>query len=59
MEAIWKQRQKEIENVILNTTHIYSSIRAVAGNAVKPIKQLELTSEADYNLSNRKLLTKS
>jgi hypothetical protein len=42
MEAIWKQRQKEIENVILNTTHIYSSIRGIAGNAVKPIMQLEL-----------------
>lgn len=44
MEAIWKQRQKEIENVILNTTHIYSSIRGIAGNAVKPIMQLELDS---------------
>ena len=42
MEAIWKQRQKEIEKVILNTTHIYSSIRGIAGNALKPIQQLEL-----------------
>lgn len=42
MESIWKQRQKEIEKVILNTTHIYSSIRGIAGNALKPIQQLEL-----------------
>lgn len=42
MEAIWKQRQKEIEKVILNTTHIYSSIRGIAGSAIKPIDELEL-----------------
>lgn len=47
MEAIWKQRQKELANVIINTTHIYSSIRAIAGNSVKPIKQLELTQQID------------
>jgi hypothetical protein len=43
MEALWKQRQKEIEKVILNATHIYSSIRGIAGSAVKSIRQLELT----------------
>jgi hypothetical protein len=45
MEALWKQRQKELEKVILNTTHIYSTIRGIAGNAVKPIAQLELDNQ--------------
>lgn len=42
MEAIWKQRQKQIEMVILNTTHIYSSVKGIAGNAIKKIELLEL-----------------
>lgn len=60
MEAIWKQRQKEIEKVILNTTHIYSSIRGIAGSAIKPIEQLELsntevqTEKAGINLLGKK-----
>lgn len=56
MEAIWKQRQKQIENVIQNTTHIYSSIRAIAGNAVKPIKQLELTIGEESEVSPKFLI---
>ncbi len=59
MEAIWKQRQKEIENVIMNTTHIYSSIRGIAGNAVKPIKQLELPSLPQNITPVRKISSKS
>lgn len=54
MESIWKQRQKELEKVILNTTHIYSSIRGIAGNAVKSIKQLELGSSDHIELSPKK-----
>ncbi len=54
MEAIWKQRQKEIEKVIMNTTHIYSSIRGIAGSAVKSIKQLELSAgELNEKQSNK------
>ncbi len=59
MEAIWKQRQKEIEKVILNATHIYSSIRGIAGNAVKPIKQLELPSHEENGATSRKISSKS
>jgi hypothetical protein len=42
MESIWKKREKQIEKVLLNTTHMYSSIKGIAGNAVADIKSLEL-----------------
>jgi hypothetical protein len=57
MESIWKQRQKQIEKVLLNTTHIYSSIRGIAGNAIGPIRQLELDSEVQNGIQHRKSLT--
>ena len=46
MESIWKKREKQIEKVLLNTTHMYSSIKGIAGNAISDIKYLEL-GEAD------------
>jgi hypothetical protein len=42
MQGIWKKREKQIEKVILNTSHMYSSIRGIAGTAIQPVKQLEL-----------------
>ena len=42
MEKIWKEREKQIEKVLLNTTHMYGSIRGIAGNAIGTIQQLEL-----------------
>ncbi len=42
MEAIWKQREKQISKVIVNTTQLYGSIRGIAGTAIGNIKRLEL-----------------
>lgn len=42
MEGLWKKREKMIQKVLLNTNHLYSSIRGIAGNAVSTIKALEL-----------------
>ena len=42
MEGIWKRREKQIEKVLLNTTHMYGSVRGIAGNAIGTIQQLEL-----------------
>ena len=42
MEGIWKKREKQIEKVLLNTTHMYSSIKGIAGNAIADIQYLEL-----------------
>ena len=42
MEKIWKEREKQLQKVLLNTTHFYGSIKGIAGNAVADIKQLDL-----------------
>ncbi|MBC8213190.1 MAG: DUF2130 domain-containing protein [Candidatus Marinimicrobia bacterium] len=42
MQRIWKQRDKQIEKVIHNTVDMYGSIKGIAGNAIQPVKQLEL-----------------
>jgi hypothetical protein len=42
MESIWKKREKQISKVVLNTTHMYSSIKGIAGNAIGGIQALEL-----------------
>ncbi len=47
MEKLWKQREKQIEAVLLNTTHFYGSIKGIAGAAVPDIKMLELDSGDD------------
>ncbi len=43
MQGIWKKREKQIEKVLLNTNHMYSSIRGIAGSAVQPVALLELS----------------
>lgn len=47
MERLWKQREKQIQKVLLNTTHLYASIRGIAGNAIGTIRQLELPGSSD------------
>lgn len=42
MQRIWKQREKQIEKVITNTIDMYASIKGIAGNAIQPVKSLEL-----------------
>ena len=42
MQGIWKKREKQIQKVLLNTTHMYSSIKGIAGSAIQPVSQLEL-----------------
>ncbi|HET9136314.1 MAG TPA: DUF2130 domain-containing protein [Candidatus Kapabacteria bacterium] len=41
MESIWKKREKQIQKVLLNTTHLYSSVKGIAGSSIHPIKALE------------------
>ena len=42
MQRIWKEREKQIEKVITNTIDMHASIRGIAGNAIQPVKALEL-----------------
>ena len=41
MEKIWKEREKQLDKVLLNTTQFYGSIKGIAGNAIGEIKLLE------------------
>jgi len=50
MQGIWKKREKQIEKVILNTTHMYSSIKGIAGSAVQTVKSLELPDAEEPDL---------
>jgi hypothetical protein len=41
MQKIWKEREKQLEKVLLNTAGMYGSIRGIAGSSVPEIKMLE------------------
>ncbi|MFQ5753461.1 MAG: DUF2130 domain-containing protein [bacterium] len=47
LNGIWKKREKQIDKVLLNTTHMYSSIKGIAGNAIQTVQLLELPSDED------------
>jgi len=42
MARLWKQREKQLQKVLLNTTEMYGSIKGIAGNAVQSVPTLEL-----------------
>ncbi|MFQ5579914.1 MAG: DUF2130 domain-containing protein [Nitrospiria bacterium] len=42
MMGIWKKREKQIQKVLLNTNHMYSAVKGIAGNAVQSVPLLEL-----------------
>ena len=44
MEGIWKKREKQIQKVLLNTNHMYNSIKGIAGSAIGTVQALELPS---------------
>ena len=39
---MWKQREKQIEKVLINTTDMYGSVKGIAGNAIQEVSALEL-----------------
>jgi hypothetical protein len=41
MEKIWKEREKQIDKVLLNTTHMYGSFKGIAGSDIGDVKLLE------------------
>ena len=48
MDSIWKQREKQIQKVILSTVNMYGCVKGIAGNSIGSIKALELNpSETD------------
>ncbi len=45
MDKIWKEREKQIQKVITNTTSIYGSIKGIAGKAIQNIESLEFPNQ--------------
>lgn len=43
----WKKREKQIQKVLLNTSHMHNAIRGIAGSAIQPIASLELPEPAN------------
>jgi len=42
MEKLWKEREKQLEKVLLSTSHFYGSIKGIAGSALPSVPLLEL-----------------
>jgi hypothetical protein len=47
MQRIWKQREKQLEKVIVNTIDMHASIKGIAGNAIQSVQALELPGAED------------
>ena len=42
MERLWKEREKQIQRIITNTTGMYGDVRGIVGSTVQEISALEL-----------------
>jgi hypothetical protein len=40
MERIWKEREKQLEKVLLNTNHFLGSIKGIAGTSIPQLKEI-------------------
>jgi hypothetical protein len=40
MERIWKEREKQLEKVLLNTNHFIGSIKGIAGSSIPELKEI-------------------
>lgn len=45
MEKIWKEREKQLDKVLMSTSGLYGSIKGIAGASVQDIPMLELPAE--------------
>lgn len=53
MERIWKEREKQLDKVLLNTTGFYGAIKGIAGASIPEIKMLDLdNTDGDTDLLN-------
>jgi hypothetical protein len=46
MEKIWKEREKQLEKVLLSTSGMYGSVKGIAGASVGDIPLLDGTDDA-------------
>ena len=43
MEKMWKEREKHIEKALINTVHMYGSMKGILGASVQDIPLLDMT----------------
>ncbi|MBC7867273.1 MAG: DUF2130 domain-containing protein, partial [Gloeobacteraceae cyanobacterium ES-bin-316] len=41
MEKLWKEREKQLEKVLINTSGLYGSVKGIAGASVGDIPLLD------------------
>ncbi len=41
MERIWKEREKQLEKVLLNTNHFIGSIKGIAGTSIPQLQEID------------------
>ncbi|HEB9331063.1 TPA: DUF2130 domain-containing protein [Campylobacter coli] len=49
IQRIWKQREKQLEQVLENSINMYGSIKGIAGNSIASINVLELPYSIEEN----------
>jgi hypothetical protein len=47
MEKLWKEREKQLEKVLLSTSGMYGSVKGIAGASVADIPLLDGTDDVD------------
>jgi hypothetical protein len=55
MQRIWKEREKQLDKVLMSTAEMYGSVRGIAGNAIQPMKALELPGDEDEEVFNSRI----
>ncbi len=52
MEKLWKEREKQLDKVLLNTSGMYGSVKGIAGASVQNIPLLEGTSDNEDDMAH-------
>jgi hypothetical protein len=52
MEKLWKEREKQLEKVLLNTSGLYGSIKGLAGASIQDIPLLESPAEDEEDMAH-------
>ena len=48
MEKIWKEREKQLDKVLMSTSGMYGAVKGIAGASIQNIPLLEGTVEDDF-----------
>ena len=49
MEKIWKEREKQLEKVLISTSGMYGSVKGIAGASIGNIPLLDGTDETEID----------